>query len=127
KNTEGVKGRRSHPHRRNGREPRGRPSSSEIRVAWFELELAGKVTPMPGKKFVKSFWLLASGSKSERIKEWRFPKNEMYGLNHSASPWFEKRSGTRCFWRETCSSWRARISRISRPASGDSADAGGLL
>jgi hypothetical protein len=67
KNTEGVKGRRSHPNRRNGREPRGRLSSSKIRVAWFELELAGKVTQMPGKKFVKSFWLLASGSKSERI------------------------------------------------------------
>jgi len=30
-------------------------SSSEIFVALFELELAGKVRQMPGKNFVKSF------------------------------------------------------------------------
>ena len=36
-------------------------SSSEIFAALFALELAGKVKRMPGKNFVKSFWLLASG------------------------------------------------------------------
>ena len=30
-------------------------SSSEIFAALFELELAGKVRPMPGKNFVKTF------------------------------------------------------------------------
>jgi hypothetical protein len=37
-------------------------SSSEIRAALFEPTLAGKVTQMPGKKFVKSSgcWLLGS-------------------------------------------------------------------
>lgn len=37
-------------------------SSSEIFAALFELELAGKVKQLPGKKFVKSFSLLALGS-----------------------------------------------------------------
>jgi DprA winged helix domain len=35
-------------------------SSSEIFAALFELELTGKVRQMPGKNFVKSFYLLAS-------------------------------------------------------------------
>ena len=35
--------------------PGGRPISSEIFAALFELELAGKVKQMPGKNFVKSF------------------------------------------------------------------------
>ena len=34
--------------------------SSEIFAALFELELTGKVRQMPGKNFVKSFYLLAS-------------------------------------------------------------------
>jgi DNA processing protein len=37
-------------------------SSSEIFAALFEWELAGKVKQMPGKNFVKGFWLLALGS-----------------------------------------------------------------
>ena len=35
-------------------------SSSEVFAALFELELAGKVKQLPGKNFVKSFYLLAS-------------------------------------------------------------------
>jgi DNA processing protein len=35
-------------------------SSSEIFAAWFELELAGKISQMPGKNFVKSFCELSA-------------------------------------------------------------------
>ncbi|HEY4978965.1 MAG TPA: four helix bundle protein [Candidatus Acidoferrum sp.] len=79
-------------------------SSSEIFAALFELELNGKIRQLPGKNFVKSFWLSGISYQSkpeEPVQSFRslgvwekrttptldvysssktFPREDMYGL-----------------------------------------------